>query len=348
MKSKKWIISLLCCTLAVIIAFGSLMFWLDPLVQFGAESVPLTSYEYSEMYSNPGIAKNYSYDSVMVGTSMIENTDADLCNKLFNCNMVRLPYSGGTTYNMKTILDVCFKSESQIKTIYWELDEFQLTGSSTEPRYPLPEYLYTDKKTDKLSYLLNLDIFYHYAIKDIIGTIKGETQKAERRDSQLLGNFSKENMLSNYSRPDISNDHVDFEKSNMLNKVKGNLDNITTLVEEHKDTNFVFFFVPFSVLYWDNSLRTGQFDAEMDAVVYSMKTLLQYDNVEIYFYHNEKDIITNLDNYKDYSHYCSTINNQITEYIYEKRNHITKDNYELYVNDFRNFIKSYDFETIFS
>lgn len=181
MHSKKWTICLLVAVVVTLGIFACIMYWLDPLLHYGSESGVTTYYQYSQMYSNPGIAKHYTYDAVMVGTSMIENTDADLCDELFECNMVCLPYSGGTTYNMKTILDVCFASGNEIKTVYWELDEFQLSGSATEPRYPLPEYLYRTDHREDLSYLLNLDIFYHYGMNNILGTLRGEVRNAERR-----------------------------------------------------------------------------------------------------------------------------------------------------------------------
>ena len=89
-----------------------------------------------------------------------------------------------------------------------------------------------------------------------------------------------------------------------VEKVKANLtQNIEPLIQTHSDTEFVFYFVPYSILYWDQEVREGNFDSTIDAVDYAMGALLKYDNVRIYFFHNEEDIITNLDNYKDYSHY---------------------------------------------
>ena len=84
MNEKKWTITLLSAVAITLIGFACVMYWLDPLLHYGAESGPLTCYEYSEMYSNPGIAKHYEYDTVMVGTSMIQNTDVDLCMNFGN------------------------------------------------------------------------------------------------------------------------------------------------------------------------------------------------------------------------------------------------------------------------
>ena len=347
MNEKKWTIALLSAVVITLIGFAGLMFWMDPLLHYGTESGPLTCYEYAEMYSNPGIAKHYEYDAVMVGTSMIQNTDIDLCDELFGCNMVRLSYSGGTSYNMKTILDICFESGNEIKTVYWELDQFQLYSSATEPRYPLPTYLYRNDHKEDISYLLNLDIFYHYGVNDVIGTLKGMVQPAERRGILLTGDYNRESMLSSYNRPEVSKEIVDFETSYMKDSVKANLDNIEGLVTGHPETEFVFYMAPFSVLYWDAQLREGKFDAMMDASEYTMERLLQYDNVRIYFYQCEEEIITNLDNYKDFTHYGNWINDKITEYIAEGRNRITEDNYQTVIQEMKEFIHAYDFETIF-
>lgn len=277
---------------------------------------------------------------------MVENTDVDLCDELFGCNMVRLPYSGGTTYNMKTILDVCFASGNEIKTVYWELDEFQIFGSATEPRYPLPEYLYRMDHKEDLPYLLNLDILYHYGMNNILGTLRGEKQLAERRDETLTGTFSAEATLAGYSRPEQSTTIRSFSSSTLPEKVDANLCNMEALILAHPETQFVFFMPPFSVLYWDAEIRDGTFESTMDGVEYALKYLLEYENVQIYFYQGDEDIITNLNNYKDYSHYGPWINNLITQYISEGRNQVTKDNVEQLIGDMKGTIYCFDFESL--
>ena len=346
MISKKWTITMLLIIVLSLAAFAGMMYWMDPLLQYGAENDAITFYQYGEMYSNPGIAKQYTYDAVMVGTSMIENTDVDLCDELFGCDMVRLPYSGGTTFNMKTILDVCFASGNDIKTVYWELDEFQIFGSATEPRYPLPEYLYRMDHREDLSYLLNLDIFYHYGINNILGTLRNDAQPAERRGQTLTGIFGAEAMLSGYSRLEKSTHSRSFFDSNLLEKVDSNLSNLEELIVAHPDTQFIFFMPPFSVLYWDRELCNGTFESTMDGVQYALERLLEYENVRIYFYQGEEEIITNLDNYKDFSHYGPWINNLITRYIAEGRNQVTQDNYKQLIGDMKSIIYSFDFEAL--
>ena len=347
MDAKKWSCILIITLVALLVFLAGTMYFLDPFLRYGKESPPLTYYAYNEMYSNPGIARHYEYDSVLVGTSMIESTSVDLCDELLGTDMIRLPYSGGTSYNMKTILDICFESPNEIRSVYWELDEFQLTNSAVEPRYPLPTYLYESQHRHDLSYLLNLDIFYHYVLKDVWYTLAGQIQPAERRGIELTGNFGRDVLLSTYSRPELSEKQTVFEGSSMQKALEANLKNIQTEVEAHPDTQFHFFLVPFSILYWDRELRNGTFDAAMDCLKQALKTLVAYDNVTVYFYQCEPEIITNLDNYKDYSHYGSWINDTLTRFMAERKNIVTENNYEEYVDTLSVFVHSYDFESIF-
>lgn len=347
MNTRKWLIRVIAAVLCMMVFFGSIMFYLDPLLHYHLERGPLTYYTYSEIYSNPGIAKHYDYDAVMVGTSMIENTDVDLCDQLLGTKMIRLPYSGGTSYNMKTILDICFQNNDHIKNVFWELDEFQLTNSATEPRYPLPEYLYDDNDFNDLSYLLNLDIFYHYLVKDIIGTLKGEQQKAERRGATLFGDFGEKQILESYKRPEIQK-LTQKKRDVMTSKLQANMSNIVILLKNHPDTHFHFFMPPFSVLYWDNEKRNGQFELLLECLDYAMGILTSYKNVSLYFYHGEEAVISNLDNYKDYSHYGPWINDEITRLIASKECLVTKDNYRQYLSDFKDYINHYDFDALFS
>lgn len=323
------------------------MYVTDPLIRYGEENGLFTYYEYAEMYSNPGIARNYEYDTVLVGTSMIQNTDVQEYNELFGCDMVRLSYSGGTCYNMKTILDVCFGSDNTIETVYWELDEFQLFSTHDAPRYPLPEYLYRADHWGDVSYLLNLDIFYHYTLNNVLGTLRGEQRLVAREGETFTGDFSKAGVLRSYTRPEISAGQMPITA--YRDKVDLNLEhNIIPLLEENPETEFVFFMVPFSMLYWDNEVRQGTFDATMHGVEYAIGRLLEYDNVRIYFYHDEWEIAANLDNYKDFSHYGKWINSWMTQAIAADEGRLTKDNYQTALNEMNEFIKAYDFDSIFT
>ena len=81
------------------------------------------------------------------------------------------------------------------------------------------------------------------------------------------------------------------------------------------------------MLWWDNAFRTG----ERDAVIYNekqaVKALLQYDNAEIYFYQDDREIITNLDLYMDMVHFSKDINYYVFDKLAKGEDRLTEDNY---------------------
>lgn len=347
MSCKRWITAFLVLVLLLLTAFGGVNYLADPLLQFRPESPWITSYKYMDIYSNPGIARQYSYDTVLVGTSMMENTSVSHCNALFECDAVRLTYSGGTAYNMKRVLDICFQREQAPRRVIWALDEFQLKSDWDTPRYPLPEYLYEKTPEGTLSYLLNLDIFYNFTYANFLHTRKGIVQKAARGEEMLFGTFGKENALRAYNRPEPADGTA--ELTLYMENARLNLEhNILPLVRENPDTEFTFVFVPYSILYWDNEMRQGTFDALMYMLEETVAVLLEYENARLYFYHDWWDVVLDLDNYKDYSHYGSWINQAMMERVAREECRLTEENYRQILGEMSAFIHSYDFESLYA
>ena len=346
MTHKQWLCAFLSLVVLLLSVFGGLTYWVDPLLQFRQENPRITYYEYDEVYSNPGIAMHYDYNALLVGTSLIQNTDVAEFRELMDCDLIRLPYSGGTACNMKAILDIAFSSHNSIEYVYWELNKHQLVMPYDEPVNPLPEYLYSNNYPLSFSYLLNLDIFYRFTMQNIIGTVQGKEQSAPREGLTFTGTYSKEEALSQYDR--IDQVEPVFPETYYLQAGQDNLDkNLLPLIRENPDTTFVFIMVPLSTLFWDYEIRHGTFDATFALYEHILPQLLEYDNVEIHFMLNEWDIITNLDNYKDFSHYSPEINSYITQKLAERSALLTKNNYASILADTRYLLSVYDYDSIF-
>lgn len=345
MTSKKWFVILLSLTLAVVIVFGGMTCFLDPLLQYGNERGPLTAREYTEMYSNPGIAKNYDYNAVLVGSSMVENTDVSELDKLFGCKTIKVPYSGASSYNHKAILDVCYASGNKIDYVFWSLDEYALTTDYMTPRYPLPNYLYDNDKTNDLSYLLNLDIFYFYTMKDIFYTVTGKQQIMMKDGSWVEDEsiYCKENALASFTYPTEEKENKgEFYYAENL---RSNLDfNILSLVDSHPETTFVFYMVPYSISYWYMEKQKGLMDADFYNVKTALGEILSRDNTEVHFFQNEQEIITDLDNYKDYTHFKPSINSWMSKEIDKKSHLLNHDDYESILNQFYEYVLQFDYD----
>ena len=347
MSYKRWVCLFLVSAIVLLCGFGGITYTADPLLQF-RYSEYMMEFEDMEIYTNPGIAKNGVYNTVLVGTSMVENTNVQECNQIYGCDMVRLFYSGGYAYNMKRILDTCFDSDNQIERVFWGLDVFQLINPHDQPRYPLPEYLYQDGLLNKLSYLLNLDVFYNFSVPYIKNMDTRETQNTEDAEFQkgISDLYNRENALASYDRLQEIQETV-AENLYMENVVLNMEHNVKPLLRENTQTEFVFFFVPYSMLYWDREVRRGTLDAYMYALEYAMSQLLEFENAKIYFFHDQWEIAGDLEHYKDYSHYGPWINSAIMRDIAEGNNCLNKDNYKQRLEDMKQYIYSYPFDGLF-
>lgn len=88
-------------------------------------------------------------------------------------------------------------------------------------------------------------------------------------------------------------------------------------VEQHPDTMFYFFYPPYSMLWWDNMYRSGEQEQVMYAAGTSAERLLGYENVRMYYFQNDRDIILDLDQYMDPVHFTAEINQYMVEQMKE-------------------------------
>ena len=70
-----------------------------------------------------------------------------------------------------------------------------------------------------------------------------------------------------------------------------------------------------------------------------MDALLPFDNVEIYYYQNDEEIVCNLDNYMDLVHYSPAINQLMLERMIVGVGRITPDNMEEEIEKMRQLVK---------
>ena len=351
MKKKHWSLTLIITTAVVLLAFGAATYILDPLARYRIATKPLTYYEYSTAYCNPGLARYSKYDSVLVGDCLIQNTDIDLFEKkLDSGKTLRLSTNGATTCDIKRILDCCFNNSvnNDIKNVYWELNESEIVyGTPDNTEYPLPEYMWNEDHYSDLSYLLNLDVLYHYTIKDIIHTIKGDRQPMAPRGITWGGDFDEEKVINEYNRPEEKTLSEKEEKELHL-KTDGNIENVVEIVRNNSDTNFTFYIPPYSILYWDKAKRNGELEVELTGMEKAVGQLLEYDNVTVYFYQDIPEIFEDLDNYKDAIHFGNWVNDKLTELIGNNEGVLTLDNYQAKFRGFYNYLNEYDYDGLLS
>lgn len=295
------------------LAVVALVVYVDPFFHYHS---PLPGFPYlvdNQLSQNPGMAKHMEYDSVILGSSMTVNFQTTWFQELMGLNTIKLSYSGAFPKDQSNIMKIIFdkEDERQVKKVFLGVDVITYTGGVEETKYPIPEYLYDDVWWNDIAYVLNKDVLLNYILRPMVDP--DPTDLSNVYASWWTEEYYSETwVLHNYNSPeqvDEESDPADFVQA-----VEKNLaQNICPFIEENQETEFVIFFPPYSILFWNSVLKENHLDATMETFRYICERLNAYENVTVYFFQDQEGIICDLNNYADYSHYHPRFNRYMAE-----------------------------------
>ena len=76
---------------------------------------------------------------------------------------------------------------------------------------------------------------------------------------------------------------------------------------------------------------------------------MKYDNVHLFYFQNMEEVVTDLNNYADYTHYKPEINRYMTECFADGTHEVrSMEQFEDELSSMRDIIERFDFEELFS
>ena len=278
----------------------------------------------TQSYSNAGIAKSYDYDSIIIGSSMTENFRPSQLDELLGGRFVKLCVNGGTPFNHKQMMDMAFDTHD-VKRVFYGLDVNALSFFYKTPKAEMPTYLYDSDLSNDVQYWFNQSVLAKYIPKALktFGKTNPNQRDAMYSWGQDFAYGAQAVLREPISTREVAQtpliDHPKLSQQSMLNVEY----NIVPFIEAHPDTEFIFFFPPYSLMQWYSFYSMGQLHENLMQKQAFTERLLAYDNVKIYDFHAELDWILNLDHYVDYEHYGAHINDEIVRMIADDRCRVT-------------------------
>lgn len=333
---KKWLsifaltllLALSCMTVAVVV--------IDPFFQYHK---PLEKFPYhidNQLSQNPGMAKNFDYDSVLLGSSMTINFNTLWFEDYLGMNTIKLTYNAARPLDQDTILNMIEEHHEELTAVFLAVDIPTYSRPVDERAYPLQEYLYDDNLLNDVKYWWNKDVLLNYIV---IPIIKG----GEADDLHNLYNqnydplwYNRHNALSNYHPSKGIGGSIDNVTANME-------EHILPYIENHTNTEYYVFFPPYSILFWHSALLEGEVEENLERYTRITEMLLGYDNVRIFFFAGNADIICNLDNYFDYTHYSMDVALYMTKCMAEGKEELTEENYREKIMELGELVRRVDF-----
>ena len=347
MDVKNWCKKFVLLWFILLMVWGGIVYLVDPYFHFHAP-LPGMSYEINKEYQqNDGIIRNFDYEAMIIGTSTSLGFSIGQAEQLWNKEFIRVSYPGGGFKILSTATKQAIKSNPDLEMIIRGLDPIWfITHASWADKNDYPEYLYDDIMWNDVKYLYNYDVFINDVVPEIIRTIQGKPHDT------MDVSIASEPATSVYVRGEKMNLEVDTdEKKEYRKNLVGNLhENVVEDILAYPEMQFVFFIPPYSIAWWDSLYVGGGIQAVESRISfeeYVYKELLQYENVKVFAFNNEFEMICADGNYTDEVHYTSAINAQILQWIYDGKHEITKENYKEYIDEIYNFYMYFDYDSYF-
>lgn len=303
----------------------------DPFFQYHApifgSKTPITD-SYNQVY---GTISHFDYNTLLVGDSLAENNNTDYLESVYGEKVIKVVKESGTVPDLLWLVKRA-EEKRDVKKIYWCLNLSQFdNGSSLIGEEQENYYLYTDSILDDVPYLFNKEILFNTIPTMFFDMRHGNNLGGRAYDWSDSKFFGKEALASFYVKPEADmalkqNEYVIGEE------VRSAFDLIADEIEAHPDIDYVFYAPPVSMYYYNVAYVSGDINRIYVMWERIFETLVQHDNVSVYGFLTEEDIICNLDNYMDLVHYAPGINQWVMEQIVADNGRITEDNCKQYVD----------------
>ena len=149
-------------------AMAALVVYVDPFFHYHA---PLQGFHYvvdNQLSQNPGMARNMTYNSCIIGSSMTVNFDTDDFKEIMGLDTVKLSYSGAYPKDDSNILEIIYDESSLarrtngVDAVFFAMDIPVMAADTETVKYPRPEYLYDNNLINDVKYVLNKDVLFQY------------------------------------------------------------------------------------------------------------------------------------------------------------------------------------------
>ena len=314
---KRWAIFTLTAAILLLSLCALTVYLVDPFEHY-RESAILPLYD-QESYNNPGIAKNYDYNAVILGTSMVEMSHPSVIDECFGVSSVKLPMRGSHTAQMGWQLAHVLDTH-ELKLAILAVDAYSLMGPPDDME-EIYDYLWNDRVLDDVSYLLNLDVLLVRVPRMLRNLGKSTATKRDDMYQWTDVTFSAQSVFDSFSfQPQQEMTDPDYRLERSTENIRRHIE---TYVAAHPETTFKIYMPPYSVAYWYVMTRGGLSEQQYRSRARVCELLLDYPNVEIYDYSSRLEWITDLDNYFDYSHHSGAISDAIMRAMAAGENRVT-------------------------
>ncbi|MEA4924901.1 MAG: hypothetical protein VB084_06255 [Syntrophomonadaceae bacterium] len=361
MQYRNFLLKSCSITLLLLALVAGFNFMVDPLQFYRQAAFYQPSFSKEQRYQNPGLAKNYDYDTIIIGSSMTENFVPSYINRVMGFKTLKLSMSAATAKEENLIMQVALRT-GKVRNVILGLDYGTLRGPVDQvdtSSGPFPYYLYDRHYYNDLSYLLSITM-----LGNSVNILKNDYYHIppEYSDLDLLNNWNSSYV---YGRQVLAKiwaeeqeakqvgvkkyDQMDFSLASM----QANFDhNLLPVIRQNPQINFIVYHPPYSVLRYRSIYEENpeSFANEIQIKAYVNAKLLDCPNVRLYDFQSDQALTFDLDKYKDYAHHSQEYNEYIIQALarQDPRYLVTPQNSRSFVSSLQTEVETLDVNKLFS
>ena len=339
---NKWMILVIVNMLILLLICSLAAYIVDPFFQYRVKD---NQYLVNTGYCSPGLIKKYDYDTILIGSSMVQNFDMELFRKELNCKPLHVGVAG--MYDEDLIEYIKLANNVGKADAYYLCIDISRFALETEKNSV--DYLMKNDLLSKMRYSISYESLLRFMPIDIALSVykkMGYTlpESFEYRISiDKLGYYAhqivygEDVVINNWKTGTDAVAPVDT--TNLYNRLVEGIDNFLKQVDFSKG-QYYFFFPPYSSLFWYDAQNQGYMKQYLDAEKYFVKKVSEKGATVFQF--QADDLTTDLNNYKDTTHYSAEINDWMTDCFAKKEDIVNINNFDSYRNGvFTNIDKFY-------
>ena len=354
MTKRSFFLSVIALTALFCLLLGLMNYIIDPLQFYRQASFYQPSFSEEQRYQAPALARNWDYDTIIIGSSMTENFIPSEVNQALNGQTVKLSMSGCSAHEENLITSLAL-GKRPVKQVLWGLDYASMKGDIDRVRdetTPFPYYLYDDKWYNDYPYLFSMN-----TTKDSLRIIQNELlhRQPENPDVEYLNHwhsyavYGKDILMNLWQErveqnknADPNTDYSDWSYKIMARSFDAN---IYSLIKENPEVEYIIYFPPYSILDYKGLLLDDPqiIENEIKIKAYIWNKVKNCPNVQLYDFQADPSLSHNLDQYKDLSHHSIDYNRLILQAIATQDPDylLSEENIQEHLQSFRNQIYAY-------
>ncbi len=336
MTHRKWVFITGGCFAASFMLLAALNFAIDP-VQYFREASFYRPYFHGNYcrHLNPGMARHRRYDTVILGSSYMANTDSAMVDEKLHLRSLNLTMFGATLKEIRLILGVALRT-GQVKRVLWGMDVDAILEDPEKIRTDdFPLYLYDDNACNDYRYVTDFYLLYRLLNKIVPLNISGGASKASGFETAYNWMdvkrpfFNGEMVYRGWKKAPLI---TGAEKRNQIcmelfeNGRRNIARNLLPIMKGNPSVSFTVIYMPYSALYWINADRSGALEAHVMIKKELFEKTKGLGNVAIFDPQDDPAIILDLDNYCDTGHFSEKVNRRLIDAVIAGKYRVTGDN----------------------